>query len=121
TENHVIECLVGVIGQPFVDVALEDRDAACDGFLYLGAGDFHAARIHALGGGQPLQQFAFAAAQVEHLGPRLDNFADDGIIAAAQELADEAGLHCTFSNVLARNPRTRSVCSTTSTRKESCP
>src|ERR1039458_8339590 len=62
-----------------------------------------------------------AAAQVEHFGIGLHDLADNRVIAASQQFADESRLHCAFSNVLARKPRTRSVCSTTSTRKESCP
>ena len=83
--------------------------------------------IHFLVGRQPGQQFAFAAAQVEHLGPGLHDFADDGVIAAAQQFAHEGrflgglGGHAIFSKVLARKPRTRLVCSATSTRNESCP
>ena len=97
-EDHVIEGLVGIVGQPFVDIALEYADAARDRLLHFGAGDFHAARVHALIAGQPLQQFAFAAAQVEHLGVGLHNLADDGVVAAAQKFAYEASLHCARAN-----------------------
>src|ERR1039457_404411 len=46
-QNHVIERLVRIIGQPMVDVALIDRHAAGDGALHLRARNLHAARIHA--------------------------------------------------------------------------
>src|SRR5262249_54418777 len=112
---------IGIVGERLIDVALEDRDPAGDGALHFRARNLDASRIHALVLRQPLQQFAFAATEIEHTRFRLHDFADDRVVAAAQQFPYEAGLHDSFSNVLARNPPTSSVCSATSTRKESCP
>ena len=51
--------------------------------------DLDAAPLDALVLGQPLQQFAVAAAQVQHLGVGLDQLADDGVVAAPQHLPHE--------------------------------
>ncbi len=126
-KDDVIERLVRVVREPFVDVALIDRYAARDRAPHAASGDLDAAGVHSLVLGQPLQQLAFAAAQIEHLGVRLDNFPDDGVIAAPEEFGHEGRFllrlrgHCTFSYVLPRKPRMRSVCSATSTRNASCP
>ena len=120
-EDDVIEGRVGVIGESLVEIALEDRDAAGDGALDFGAGELDAARIDALIGGEPFEQLAFAAAEVEHAAAGLDDLADDRVIAATQQIPDKPRLHESFSNVVERNPRTRSVCSATSTRKASWP
>ena len=128
-QNHVVESAVGIIRQALINIALKHGNAAGDGAFHLLPRDFHAARVHALVNGQPLQQLGFAAAEVEHLGAIRHDLADDGVVAAAQQIAYECGLqrrprrgrHPTLSRVLARNPRTRSVWPVTSTRNASCP
>ena len=88
-EDHVIERVIGIILEHFVDVALIGRHAARDGPLHLGGRDLNAARIHSLVLGQPVEQLAFAASEIQHLAIRLDDVADDGEILAAQQFADE--------------------------------
>ena len=46
-QDHVIERLVRIIGQPLVDIALIRRHAAGDGALHSRTRNLHAARIHA--------------------------------------------------------------------------
>ena len=79
---------------------------------------------------EPGEEGAVAAAEIEDLGAGLDDLADDGVVAAAEGLAGEtlgaqAGgvAHdcCSSAKVLARKPRTSSVCSFTSMRKASWP
>ena len=86
-EDDVLECLGGIVGQAFVDIALINGHAARDGPLHQRSVDLHAAGIHALVNREPFQQFAIAAAEVQHLGVGLHDFADDGVVAAAQQLA----------------------------------
>src|SRR5579871_4461939 len=124
-ENDVIESVVGVILKTLVNVTLVDRNPPRDGPLHTAAGDLHTAGINTLILGQPLQQFTLAAAQVKHLRVGLDNLPNDGVVAAAKYLRNKCGFflrfgrHCTFSYVLPRKPRMRSVCSATSTKNAS--
>src|SRR5580692_912433 len=92
-EDHIIETLIGKVGEGFFKIAVKYRNAARDGALRLGSGDLHAARIHMFVGRQPFQKFAFAAAEVEHAGVGFDQFADDGVVAAAEQLAYESFGH----------------------------
>src|SRR5262249_8381183 len=102
-------------------------NAAGDGALHTQSRGFHTAPLHALLSREPFQQFAFAATQVKHLRARIHNFADDGVVAAAEQVAHETALlgrlrwHAAFSSVLERKPRTNSVCSATSTKNASWP
>ena len=61
-QDHIIEGLVGKIGQRVLNVAVKNRDAAGNGLPHFRAFNLHAACIHALVLGQPGQQFAFATA-----------------------------------------------------------
>ena len=61
-EDHVIEGVVGIVGQPLIDIALKHGDPARDRAAHFLARDLDAARIHVLVRGQPMQQFALATA-----------------------------------------------------------
>jgi len=88
-QDHVVERLVGKIGQRVFDIAVKNGDASRDGLPHFGAFDLHAARIHALVFGQPREQFALAASQVQHASPRLNNGADNRVVAASEQVRDE--------------------------------
>src|SRR5262249_19877142 len=126
-EDYVVESLIRIIRQTLIDIALINGNTAGNGALNLRAGDFDAARIHTLVLSQPLEQFAITATEVQDFCVRLNDFANDPVVAATQKVADQRGRlrhrsnHCTFSYVLAKKPRMRPVCSATSTRKASWP
>ena len=54
-----------------------------------GACQLHAAPVDVLVVAQPREQLAFAAAQIEDARPRLNQFADDRVIAAAKNFQSE--------------------------------
>ena len=85
-QDDVIEDAIRKVGEALVDIALKDGDAAGDRALHFRARDLHAAPFDAFVRGQPFEQFAFAAAQIEHLHAVLDDAADDGVIAAPSVL-----------------------------------
>src|SRR5579883_2521129 len=70
-----------------------NRNAARDGLLDFGADDFDATCVHVLVLSQPGQKLAFAAAQVENTRIWFDDVADDGVIAAPQQRANEGLSH----------------------------
>ena len=92
-EDDVIESLIGQVGQGFFEIAVKYRNAAGDGPLRLWPGDLDASRIHMFVRRQPRQQLAFAAAEIEDAGVGFNQFADDGVVAAAKQLADEGFGH----------------------------
>src|SRR5688572_5516700 len=133
TQNHVFESFVRIIGKALIDVSLVHRDAARDRPLDPSTDNLHATRVDAFMLREPLKQLAIAAADVQDTRVRLNNIANDRVVAAAKDLTNEWAApdfrwgrrHEAFAafsrNVLARKPRMSSVCSATSTRKASCP
>src|SRR5271165_185375 len=128
-EDDVVEGLIGEIGEGFFDVALINGHAFGDSPLDSRTRKLDAERVHILVLREPGQKLAFSAAQVEHARPANHDLTDDRVIAAAQQCAYKrlcARMHgCRHQplilRVLARKPRTSSVCSATVTRKASCP
>src|SRR5689334_6221760 len=130
-KNHVVKGLVWIIGETLIDVALIHGHPTGDRALDFRAYDLDTSSIHVLVLLKPLQQLTFAAADIEHARVGLHQLADDGVIAASKDTVDEwsgASLHrsgfhglARSRNVLARKPRTSSVCSPTSTRNASWP
>ncbi len=88
-QDHIVEGLIREIGERVLDVAVKDGNAARDGLPHFRAFNLHAARIHALVFGEPGQQLALAAAQIQHASVGLDDVADDGVVAASEQLRDE--------------------------------
>ncbi len=71
---------------------------------------------------EPGEQGPVAAAEVEDAGAFGDEAADEGVVAAAEDLADLHGRASRNSRwQRSRKPRMTSVCSATSTRKASWP
>ena len=99
------------------DVLELNRHAARNRLLHARAGHLDAAPVDFLVIPQPSEQLAFAAPQIEHARPRLDQFANDRVIPPPEHVKHDSHQAC----VLARNPRTISACSFTSTRNASCP
>ena len=76
-QDHEIEALVGIEDEVAVGVALDDRQAARHAFVDAALRDLDAAAVDALVALQQLQQFAVAAADVEHARARRDEVGDD--------------------------------------------
>src|SRR5260370_25523466 len=72
---------------------MENGHAARDSLLRFRSGNLDAARVHALVQRQPLQQFALATAEIEDARIGLDELADDGVIAASQQLRNKGLRH----------------------------
>ena len=65
-QHHVIERVLGIVGESLVDIALIYRNAACDRALHPTPVQLDTARVYILLRRQPLQQLTFATAQIEH-------------------------------------------------------
>src|SRR6185369_13810459 len=116
----------GIILHRRFQVALIDRGSTRDGLLHTCAFHLHAAPVHLLVFLEPGQQLALAAAQIQHPRLWLDQVSDDREVAPPIDVSHRCYAlgqppAAAPRNVLARNPRTTSVCCSTSTRNESCP
>ena len=72
-------------GEPGVEVAVEDAEAAGDALLHRGLVDLHAAAAHVLLGDELAQELAAAAGEVEHSG------------AGRHQVLDQLVVDCHFS------------------------
>src|SRR6185437_3470075 len=93
-EDDVVEDIVRVIGKSLLDIALKNGDAARNSALDQRSRDLDTARIDAFVRGKPCEQLAVAATEIEHFCSRLNNVADDGVVAAPEKLTDKGlGVH----------------------------
>ena len=76
-QDHVVEGVVGIIGEVGVGVALDHRQTLGDAFVDAFARQLDAAAVDAARLAEKPQQLAVAAADVEHLRARLDHLRDD--------------------------------------------
>src|SRR5580704_13735592 len=88
-EDYIVERLIGEIGECVLDVAMKNRNAAPYGLPHLSALNLHPTSIHVLILGEPGQQLALPAAEVQHARIGLDDFADDGVVAPSEQLWNE--------------------------------
>ena len=75
-QDHVVEGVVGIIGEVGIGVALDDGEPLGDAFVDALARQLDAAPVDVAGLGEQPQQLAVAAADVEHLGAGLDHVGD---------------------------------------------
>ena len=120
-EDDVIEGLVRVVVEAGFDVALIDGSPAGDRGLDEVRQQFYATGVDIFVLHQPGDQFAIAAAEVEDARAGRDDGRDDLIVEPAQDILHEGAFHAaaTRAKVLARKPRTRSDCASTSSRNAS--
>ena len=86
-QDDVIETVVGIIGEIDVGVALDHRKALGDAIVDAFLRNLDAARVHVLGLGEEPQQFAVAAADIEHPRAALDHAGDEQEIDARRSSA----------------------------------
>src|SRR5215203_4022381 len=72
-KNHVVEGVVGIVGEIGVGVALNNRQTFGDAFVHALAGKFNTAAIDSASLAQQPQEFTISAADIEHLGAMLDH------------------------------------------------
>ncbi len=81
-QHHVIEGAGGIIRQIVVGVALDHAEAVAHAGVHARLRQLHAAPVHVLLAGEIGQQFAVAAADVEHARARIDHLGGQSEIAA---------------------------------------
>ena len=80
-QDHVVERVVGIVGEIGVGVALDHGEALGDAFVDALARQFDAAAVDAARL-QELEQLAVAAADVEHARAGLDHLGDQQMVDA---------------------------------------
>ena len=81
-QDDVIEAVVGIIGEIDVGVALHHRKPPGDAIIDALLRNLHPARVNALGVRKQAEQFAVAAADIQHPRADLDHAGDQQQIDA---------------------------------------
>ncbi len=114
-EHHIVEAVIGIIPQPFLQVALAHAEAAAHARQHPGLTQLDTATLDAFLMHQVIQQRAVAAAQVEHRLALRDEIGDD--LKVGTKIVHMPSSRASRSIKL---PSKRVIVST-STRKASCP
>src|SRR5690349_12465675 len=86
TENYEVEGLIGVVGQPRLDIALISRNTARDCSLDFFRINLDSLRLDAFLLQQPTEQFAVAATQVEDGRAGRDHLGYQGEVRSRRDL-----------------------------------
>ncbi len=94
-QDDVIERVVGIVAKVGIGVALDHGQTLRDALVHALARQLDAAPVDIAALAQKPEQFAVAAADVEHLRPALDHLGDKNEVdaRAAQRTRDAVGGH----------------------------